>query len=79
MVWARECTVETFSMYSLLPERRATGRARMAALVRSGAVRPQVSIVEGFEHAPQALHDVLAGKLLGKALVRYWQPDAISP
>lgn len=79
MVWARECTVETFSMYSLLPERRATGRARMAALVRSGAVRPQVSIVEGFEHTPQALHDVLAGKLLGKALVRYWQPDAISP
>ncbi len=77
MVWARECTVETFSMYSLLPERRADGRARMAALVQSGSVVPQVSMVDGFENTPQALRDVLAGRMLGKALVRYWQPDGI--
>ncbi len=77
MVWARECTVETFSMYSLLPERRAEGRKRMAALVQSGRVVPQVSMVDGFENTPQALHDVLAGRMLGKALVRYWQPDGI--
>ena len=77
MVWARECTVETFSMYSLLPERRAEGRKRMAALVRSGAVTPRFTLVDGFEQTPKALHDVLAGELLGKALVRYWQPAGI--
>jgi NADPH-dependent curcumin reductase CurA len=77
MVWARECTVETFSMYSLSPERRAEGSRRMAALVESGAVRPRYTLVDGFEQTPQALHDVLAGKLLGKALVRYWQPEGI--
>lgn len=77
MVWARECTVETFSMYSLLPERRAAGRDRMAALVRSGALQPRYNLVDGFENTPQALHDVLAGKMMGKALVRYWQPAGI--
>ena len=77
MVWARECTVETFSMYSLLPERRAAGRDRMAALVRSGAVRPCYNLIDGFENAPQALHDVLSGRMIGKALVRYWQPEGI--
>ena len=77
MVWALECTVETFSMYSLLPERRVSGRARMAALVRSGQVVAHHTLVDGFENTPQALHDVLAGKLLGKALVRFWQPDGI--
>ena len=77
MVWAKECTVETFSMYSLLPERRAAGRTRMAALVQSGHVVPHHTLVDGFENTPQALGDVLAGKLLGKALVRYWQPEGI--
>ncbi len=77
MVWAREYTVETFSMYSLLPERRAEGRKRMAALIASGAVRPRYTLVDGSEQTPQALGDVLAGRLLGKALVRYWQPEGI--
>lgn len=77
MVWARECTIETFSMYSLLPERRAMGRERMAALVQSGAIKPLYTLTDGFESTPQALEDVLAGRLLGKALVRYWQPEGI--
>lgn len=75
MVWARECTIETFSMYSLSAERREDGRKRMAALVKCGVVKPVYSMLDGFEQTPQALHDVLAGNLLGKALVCYWRPD----
>ena len=69
LLWGREATVQGFSRYSY-PERWAFARERMMALCRDGRIRATHNTVEGFKNLPQALHDMLAGKFIGKVLVR---------
>ncbi len=69
LLWAREATVHGFSRYSY-PERWAFALERMTALCREGRVVASHNTVEGFEKLPSALHDMLAGKFIGKVLVK---------
>ncbi|MEM9060851.1 MAG: NADP-dependent oxidoreductase [Pseudomonadota bacterium] len=69
LLWAREANVHGFSRYSY-PERWAFARDRMMALCRDGRLTANHNTLEGFEILPQALHDMLAGKFIGKVLVR---------
>ena len=71
-LWAREASIQCFSRYSY-PERWTFARERMKALCRQGALVSINQIVDGFEHTPAALHDMLAGVHTGKTLVRYAQ------
>lgn len=68
-LWAREATVHGFSRYSY-PERWAFAQDRMAALCREGRLVANHNAVEGFEQLPNALHDMLAGRFIGKVLVK---------
>jgi NADPH-dependent curcumin reductase CurA len=70
LLWAQEATVQGFSRYSY-PREWAFARERMIELCRSGAIKSNHNTVVGFEQTPQALHDMLAGKFIGKVLVRY--------
>lgn len=69
LLWAREATVHGFSRYSY-PERWAFAQERMASLCREGRLATNHNIVEGFKKLPNALHDMLAGKFIGKVLVK---------
>ena len=69
-LWAREASVQGFSRYSY-PRQWAFARERMIELCRCGAIGSHHNTVEGFEATPQALHDMLTGKFIGKVLVRY--------
>lgn len=72
-LWAREATIHGFSRYSH-PERWAFARAQMIALCQQGRIKANHNVVEGFEATPQALHDMLAGRFIGKVLVKYAEP-----
>jgi len=50
-------------------ELRAEWAGRFAAWLRSGAIQFPHARVEGIEQAPQALHDMLAGRYLGTVIV----------
>ena len=78
LLWAREATVHGFSRYSY-PERWAFARDRMIALCAAGRIRANHNEVEGFEQTPQALHDMLAGRFIGKVLVRYAEAGGERP
>ena len=69
-LWAREATVQGFSRYSY-PRQWAFARERMEELCRQGLIRSYHNTVVGFEATPAALRDMLAGKYIGKVLVRY--------
>lgn len=69
LLWAREATVQGFSRYSY-PERWDFARGRMMALCREGKIRANNNTVDGFENLPQALHDMLSGRFIGKVLVK---------
>lgn len=43
---------------------------RAAGWIRDGHLRYEETVVEGLEHAPDAMRDLLAGKNTGKMLVR---------
>ncbi len=73
-LWAREASIHCFSRYSY-PERWAFARERMMQLCRDGAIHAVEQLVEGFERTPSALRDMLAGKYMGKVLVRYAHAD----
>jgi NADPH-dependent curcumin reductase CurA len=42
----------------------------VGAWVREGRIRASQTVVEGLEHAPDAIVDLLSGRTTGKALVR---------
>lgn len=69
-LWAREATIQGFSRYSY-PRQWAFARERMEELCRQGLIQSHHNTVEGFEATPAALRDMLAGKYIGKVLVRY--------
>lgn len=69
-LWAREATVQGFSRYSY-PRQWAFARERMEDLCRQGLIESHHNTVDGFEATPAALRDMLAGKYIGKLLVRY--------
>lgn len=50
-------------------ELRAEWAGRFAGWLRAGAIRFPHVLVEGIEQAPQALHDMLAGRYLGTVVV----------
>ena len=75
LLWAREATIHGFSRYSY-PERWAFAQDRMASLCREGRLIASHNTVEGFEKLPSALHDMLAGKFIGKVLVKAAGPSA---
>ncbi|MEM7059440.1 MAG: NADP-dependent oxidoreductase [Pseudomonadota bacterium] len=69
LLWAREATLHGFSRYSY-PERWAFALGRMMKLCREGKIRANHNTTHGFENLPHALHDMLAGKYIGKVLVK---------
>jgi hypothetical protein len=69
-LWAREASVQCFSRYSY-PERWEFARTRMQTLCRRNALISINHIVDGFEHTPLALREMLDGQHTGKTLVRY--------
>ena len=71
-LWAREASIQCFSRYSY-PERWAFARAQMQKLSRRGTLISVNHIVDGFEHTPLALREMLCGLHTGKTLVRYAQ------
>lgn len=74
LLWAREATIQGFSRYSY-PERWAFARERMMKLCRQDKIKANHNTVDGFENLPQALHDMLAGKFIGKVLVKSGVPQ----
>ena len=74
MLWAREATVQGFSRYSY-PARWEFARERMKSLCRVGKLNANHNTVEGFENLPTALRDMLAGKFIGKVLVKCGEPS----
>ena len=74
LLWAREATVQGFSRYSY-PQRWAFARTRMAQLCRDGKLTANHNTVSGFLNLPGALHDMLAGKFIGKVLVKCGDPS----
>jgi NADPH-dependent curcumin reductase len=73
LLWAREATIQGFSRYSY-PERWAFAQERMMELCRENKIHANHNTVNGFENLPQALHDMLAGKFIGKVLVKCEAP-----
>jgi NADPH-dependent curcumin reductase CurA len=73
-LWAREASIQGFSRYSH-PQHWNFARERMIDLCRRGLVHGHHNEVHGFEATPDALHDMLSGKFIGKVLVGYGRPD----
>ncbi len=73
-VWTQEASVRTFSRYGFAAEEeRAIGR--LGQLLKAGLLRAHHTVVTGFERLPEALCDLLAGRHLGKVLVRLGTAD----
>lgn len=51
-------------------DRMAAMQREVGAWLRDGRVRYRESVVDGLEHAPEALADLLSGDTIGKTLVR---------
>ena len=73
-LWAREASIQCFSRYSY-PREWELAHHKMQELYRHGQVKTIDNVIEGFEHTPQALHDMLSGKHTGKVMVRYAHPN----
>ena len=63
-------TVRGFIQDEFIPTHQDAFRREMPAWVRSGAVRYREDVVEGLEQAPEAFRGLLAGRNVGKLLVR---------
>lgn len=73
-LWAREASIQCFSRYSY-PREWELAQHRMQELYRQGQLKTIDKVIEGFEHTPQALHDMLCGRHTGKVMVRYAHPE----
>jgi NADPH-dependent curcumin reductase CurA len=65
----KNATLQGFRVTSY-PEHRAQAQQDIKALLRSGALQPTETFVEGLETAPQAFVDLFKGANLGKLVVR---------
>ncbi|MEI8403041.1 MAG: NADP-dependent oxidoreductase [Alcaligenaceae bacterium] len=65
----KNATLQGFRVTSY-PEHRAQAQQDIKALLRSGALQPTETFVEGLEAAPQAFVDLFKGANLGKLLVQ---------
>ena len=68
--WGQNANIIGFNRYDR-PLEWAEARTRMERLAADGKINSLVSWAEGFEAAPQALQDMLAGRNVGKTLVRF--------
>ncbi len=75
-LWAREASIQCFSRYSY-PREWSHARNKMQELYRHGQLKTIDNVIEGFEKTPQALHDMLAGRYIGKVMVRYAHPETV--
>jgi len=66
---ARRIRMEGFIVMDYYNRRRAA-EASLSDWLKSGALKAPVDVVEGLEHAPQALVDLLGGRNRGKMMVR---------
>ena len=69
-VWSREATIHAFNRYAY-PHLYPQVIERLGALLRAGRLKMHNDIVDGMEETPAALHHLLAGRHVGKVLVRY--------
>jgi NADPH-dependent curcumin reductase CurA len=65
----KNATLQGFRVTSY-PQHRAQAQQDIKALLRSGALKPTETFVEGLEAAPQAFVDLFKGANLGKLVVR---------
>ena len=65
----KNATLQGFRVTSY-PEHRAQAQQEIKALLRSGALQPTETFVEGLDAAPQAFVDLFKGANLGKLVVR---------
>jgi NADPH-dependent curcumin reductase CurA len=65
----KNATLQGFRVTSY-PKHRAQAQQDIKALLRSGALQPTETFVEGLEAAPQAFVDLFKGANLGKLVVR---------
>ena len=65
----KNATLQGFRVTSY-PEHRTQAQQDIKALLRSGALQPTETFVEGLEAAPQAFVDLFKGANLGKLVVR---------
>lgn len=68
--WGQNATIIGFNRYDR-PLDWAEARTRMERLAQNGKIDSLVTWADGFEAAPQALQDMLAGRNVGKTLVRF--------
>ena len=68
--WGQNANIIGFNRYDR-PLEWAEARTRMERLAADGRINSLVSWAEGFEAAPQALQNMLAGRNVGKTLVRF--------
>ena len=69
-VWSRETTVHAFSRYAYA-ELYPHAIERLGALLRAGRLTMHNVVLDGMEATPEFLNQKLAGRHLGKVLVRY--------
>ncbi len=69
-VWSRETTVHAFNRYAYA-EFYPYVIERLGALLRAGRLTMHNVVLEGMESTPEFLNQKLAGRHLGKVLVRY--------
>jgi NADPH-dependent curcumin reductase CurA len=65
----KNATLQGFRVTSY-PQHRAQAQQDIKALLRSGALQPTETFVQGLEAAPQAFVDLFKGANLGKLVVR---------
>lgn len=68
--WGQNATIIGFNRYDR-PLEWTEARTRMDRLARDGKIDSLVTWAKGFDTAPQALQDMLAGRNVGKTLVRF--------
>ena len=65
-----EVTMQGFVVFSYA-ERNDEARAEMSGWVAEGRLKPWATVYEGFEAAPGAFVDMLAGRTAGTTVVRW--------
>ena len=68
--WGENATIIGFNRYDR-PAEWAEARRRMERLAAAGKIESLVSVADGFAALPQALGDMLAGRHVGKTLVKF--------
>ena len=65
---ANDLTLRGFRGSSYV-DRRPAFELEVGAWLREGRIQASQTVVEGLEHAPEAIVDLLSGRTTGKALV----------